>query len=240
ICELKNLFELNFGGNKFEGHLPQCLNNLTHLKVLDVSSNKLSGILPSVIANLTSLEYLALYDNRFKGRLFSFYSLANLSKFEAFQLSMETDLLQVEIENCLPTFQLKVLSLPNCNLGAIPNFLILQFNLKYLDLSHNKLAGNFPTWLLENNTKLELLYLVNNSFSGFQLTSAQHGLLSLDISSNSFTGELPQNMDIVLPKLVYMNVSKNSFEGNIPSSIGKMQGLRFLDVSNNNFAGELS
>ncbi|KDO41573.1 hypothetical protein CISIN_1g042610mg, partial [Citrus sinensis] len=225
ICELKNLFELNFGGNKFEGHLPQCLNNLTHLKVLDVSSNKLSGILPSVIANLTSLEYLALYDNRFKGRLFSFYSLANLSKFEAFQLSMETDLLQVEIENCLPTFQLKVLSLPNCNLGAIPNFLLLQFNLKYLDLSHNKLAGNFPTWLLENNTKLELLYLVNNSFSGFQLTSAQHGLLSLDISSNSFTGELPQNMDIVLPKLVYMNVSKNSFEGNIPSSIGKMQGL---------------
>ncbi|KDO36242.1 hypothetical protein CISIN_1g036717mg, partial [Citrus sinensis] len=119
-------------------------------------------------------------------------------------------------------------------------FLRHQFNLKYLDLSHNKLAGNFPTWLLENNTKLEVLYLINNSFSGFQLTGAQHGLLSLDISKNSFTGELPQNMGIVLQKLVYMNISKNSFEGNIPSSIAKMQGLRFLDVSTNNFAGELS
>ncbi|XP_052294834.1 receptor-like protein 14 isoform X2 [Citrus sinensis] len=240
ICKLKNLFELNLRGNKFEGHLPQCFNNLTHLKVLDMSSNQLSGILPSVIANLTSLEYLALYDNKFKGRLFSFCSLANLSKLEVFQLSMEADLLQVKIENCLPTFQLKVLSLPNCNLGVIPNFLLHQFNLKYLDLSHNKLAGNFPTWLLENNTKLEVLYLTNNSFSGFQLTSAQHGLISLDISSNNFTGKLPQNMGIVLPKLDCMNISKNSFEGNIPSSIGKMQGLRLLDVSSNKFAGELS
>ncbi|GAY68105.1 hypothetical protein CUMW_261570 [Citrus unshiu] len=240
ICELKNLFELNLGGNKLEGHLPRCLNNLTHLKVLDISSNQLSGILPSVIANLTSLKYLALSDNKFKGRLFSFCSLANLSKLEIFQLSIETDLLQVETENCLPTFQLKVLSLTNCNLDVIPKFLLHQFNLKYLDLSHNKLVGNFPTWLLENNTKLEVLYLINNSFSRFQLTSAQHGLLSLDISRNSFSGKLPQNMGIVLPKLVYMNISKNRFEGNIPSSIGKMQGIRFLDVSSNNFAGELS
>ncbi|KAH9715342.1 Receptor-like protein 1 [Citrus sinensis] len=240
ICELKNLFELNLRGNNFEGHLLRCLNNLTHLKVLDISSNQLSGILPSVIANLTSLEYLALSDNKFKGRLFSFCSLANLSKLEVFQLSMESDLLQVETENCLPTFQLKVLSLTNCNLGVIPKFLLHQFNLKYLDLSHNKLVGNFPTWLLGNNTKLEVLYLINNSFSRFQLTSAQHGLHSLDISRNSFSGKLPQNMGIVLPKLVYMNISKNSFEGNIPSSIGKMQGLRLLDVSSNNFAGELS
>ncbi|KAK9232351.1 hypothetical protein WN943_022597 [Citrus x changshan-huyou] len=240
ICELKNLFELNLGSNKLEGHLPRCLNNLTHLKVLDISSNQLSGILPSVIANHTSLEYLALSHNKFKGRLFSLCSLANLSKLEVFRPSMEADLLQVQIENCLPTFQLKVLNLPNCNLGVIPNFLLHQFNLKYLDLSHNKLVGNFPTWLLENNTKLEVLYLINNSFSRFQLTSAQHGLLSLDISRNSFSGKLPQNMGIVLPKLVYMNISKISFEGNIPSSIGKMQGLRFLDVSSNNFAGELS
>ncbi|GAY69393.1 hypothetical protein WN943_022592 [Citrus x changshan-huyou] len=240
ICELKNLFELNLRGNKFESHLPRCLNNLTHLKVLDISSNQLSGILPSIIANLTSLEYLALSNNTLKGRLFSFCSFANLSKLEVFQLSLETDLLQVETENCLPTFQLKVLSLPNCNLGVIPNFLLNQFNLKYLDLSHNKLAGNFPTWLLENNTKLEVLYLINNSFSEFQLTSAQHGLLRLEISSNSFTGKLPQNMGNVLPKLVYMDISKNSFQGNIPSSISKMQGLRLLDVSSNNFSGELS
>ncbi|KAK9232348.1 hypothetical protein WN943_022594 [Citrus x changshan-huyou] len=188
ICELKNLFELNLRGNNFKGHLLRCLNSLTYVKVLDISSNQLSGILPSVIANLTSLEYFAMPDNKFKGRLFSFCSLANFSKLEVFQLSMETDLLQVETENCLPTFQLKVLSLPNCNLG-------------------------------------------------FQLTGAQHGLLRLDISSNSFTGKLPQNMGIVLLKLVYMNISKHSFEGNIPSSIGKMQGLRFLDASTNNFAG---
>ncbi|GAY59118.1 hypothetical protein CUMW_192120 [Citrus unshiu] len=175
ICELKNLFELNLARNNIGGDLPDCLNNLTRLKVLDTSFNQLSGSLPSVIVNLTSLEYLDLSNNYFEGT-FPISSLANHSKLKVLLLSTRNNnMLQLKTENFLPTFQLKVLRLPVCNLKVIPNFLVHQHELKYLDLSHNNLAGDFPTWILQNNTKLEVLCLTNNSFTGnLQLPHSKH------------------------------------------------------------------
>ncbi|KAL5769600.1 hypothetical protein ACOSP7_013754 [Xanthoceras sorbifolium] len=218
ICELKNLIELNLKWNNFEGHLPTCLNNLTNIRALDLSSNQLSGNISSDIQNLmTPLEYLSLEDNNFEG-LFSFTSLANLSKLEIFGISTRNSTLQVlETENFLqPPNQLKVLYLSNCNLHAIPSFVMYQHSLLFIDLSHNKLVGMFPTWLLHNNTRLQDMNLMNNSFTGIlQLPNSTHDLLS------------------------YLNLSKNSFEGHIPSSMGEMKGLTNLDLSSNNFLGEL-
>ncbi|KAH9667138.1 Receptor-like protein 14 [Citrus sinensis] len=210
ICELKNLFELNLARNNIGGDLPDCLNNLTRLKVLDTSFNQLSGSLPSVIVNLTSLEYLDLSNGYFEG-IFPISSLANHSKLKVLLLSTRNNnMLQLKTENFLPTFQLKVLRLPVCNLKVIPNFLVHQHELKYLDLSHNNLAGDFPTWILQNNTKLEVLCLTNNSFTGnLQLPHSKHDFLHhLDVSSNNFTG----NFDLYgfelrfLPELTFSSI----------------------------------
>ncbi|KAL5799310.1 hypothetical protein ACOSQ4_032194 [Xanthoceras sorbifolium] len=242
ICELKNLIELNLRRNNFEGHLPTCLNNLTNIRALDLSSNQLSGNISFVIEILaTSLEYLSLEDNNFEG-LFSFTSLANLSKLEIFGISTRNSTLQVlETVNFLqPPNQLKVLYLSNCNLHAIPSFVMYQHSLLFIDLSHNKLVGMFPTWLLHNNTRLQDMNLMNNSFTGIlQLPNSRHDLLQLTISENNMTGQLPKNMGTILPRLSYLNLSKNSFEGHIPSSMGEMKGLTKLDLSSNNFLGEL-
>ncbi|ESR40693.1 hypothetical protein CICLE_v10027492mg, partial [Citrus x clementina] len=242
ICELKNLFELNLARNNIGGDLPDCLNNLTRLKVLDTSFNQLSGSLPSVIVNLTSLEYLDLSNGYFEG-IFPISSLANHSKLKVLLLSTRNNnMLQLKTENFLPTFQLKVLRLPVCNLKVIPNFLVHQHELKYLDLSHNNLAGDFPTWILQNNTKLEVLCLTNNSFTGnLQLPHSKHDFLHhLDVSSNNFTGKLPQDMGIILQKLLYIDMANNRFEGDLPSSIREMKTLSFLHLSKNNFSRELS
>ena len=48
----------------------------------------------------------------------------------------------------------------------IPEFLYNQYDLLFLDLSHNNITGMFPSWLLKNNTRLELLYLSENAFVG--------------------------------------------------------------------------
>jgi len=118
--------------------------------------------------------------------------------------------------------------------------LFLLFYLQLLDLSHNKLSGNFPSWLLENNTKLETLYLMNNSFTGtLELPSFKHGLLDLQISNNKIGSQLQENIGKIFPILNYVNLSKNSFEGILPSSIGEMQTMRTMDLSDNNFSGEL-
>ncbi|KAL5769752.1 hypothetical protein ACOSP7_013906 [Xanthoceras sorbifolium] len=190
---------------------------------------------------MTPLEYLSLEDNNFEG-LFSFTSLANLSKLEIFGISTRNSTLQVlETENFLqPPNQLKVLYLSNCNLHAIPSFVMYQHSLLFIDLSHNKLVGMFPTWLLHNNTRLQDMNLINNSFTGIlQLPNSTHDLLQLTISENNMNGQLPKNMGTILPRLSYLNLSKNSFEGHIPSSMGEMKGLTKLDLSSNNFLGEL-
>ncbi|TXG48860.1 hypothetical protein EZV62_024735 [Acer yangbiense] len=242
ICELKNLIELDVSSNQLEGHLPACLNSLTNLRALELSYNHLSGNLPSFIANLmTSLEYLSLGENNFEG-LFSFSSLANLSKLEIFHLSTENSTLQVlETEEFLqPPNQLKVLYLRKCNLHAIPSFLMYQHSLEFIDLSHNKLVGMFPAWLLHNNTRLQDMNLMNNSLSGtLQLPKSTQDLLELKISSNNLNGQLPENLGMILPKLIHLDLSDNRFEGYIPSSMGEMKRLRILDLSSNNFSGEL-
>ncbi|GAY59114.1 hypothetical protein CUMW_192090 [Citrus unshiu] len=238
LCELKNLFELNLKGNNVEGHLPNCLKYLSHLKVLDISQNQLSGCLSSTITSLTSLEYLDLSYNNFEGPC-PLSLLANHSKLEVLLLSST---ILVKTENFLPTFQLKVLGLPNCSLNVVPTFLLHQYDLKYLDLSHNNLVGDFPSWVLQNNTKLEVLFLTNNSFTGnLRLPNTKHDFLHhLDASSNNFIGTLPQDMGTVLQKLLFLDISNNHFEGNIPSSVGEMKELRVLHLSKNNFSGELS
>ncbi|KAK9229505.1 hypothetical protein WN944_022468 [Citrus x changshan-huyou] len=215
---------------------------MTRLKVLDTSFNQLSGSLPSVIVNLTSLEYLDLSNSYFEGT-FPISSLANHSKLKVLLLSSRNNnMLQLKTENFHPTFQLKVLRLPVCNLEVVPNFLVHQHDLKYLDLSHNNLAGDFPAWILQNNTKLEVLCLTNNSFTGnLQLPHSKHDFLHhLDVSSNNFTGKLPQDMGIILQKLLCIDIANNRFEGNLPSSIGDMKTLTFPHLSKNNFSGELS
>ncbi|KAK0581628.1 hypothetical protein LWI29_016114 [Acer saccharum] len=241
ICKLKNLFELDLSDNNFEGHIPPCVNNLTILRALDLSSNQLTGNIPSLNL-MQSIEYLSLQYNNFEG-LFSFGSLANLSKLEIFKLSTEDSTLQVlETEIFLrpPKSQLKFLYLSECNLHGIPSFLMYQHSLEFIDLSHNKVVGMFPTWLLHNNTRLQSMYLINNSLSGIlQLPNSTHDLLQLRISNNNLSGQLPMNIGVIHPRLVDLNLSKNSFEGYIPWSMGEMKSLNKLDLSSNNFSGEL-
>ncbi|RWR75581.1 receptor-like protein 12 [Cinnamomum micranthum f. kanehirae] len=145
-----------------------------------------------------------------------------------------------------PTFTLEVLSLSNCKLnnhtGVIPSFLYGQHDLTQVDLSHNNLSGQFPTWLLENNPKLAYLNLRNNSFRGtfhLPLYSNNMTLLQLDISNNYISGQLSSNIGTLLPNLQSLNMSRNSFRGSIPPSVGNMTRLRTFDLSDNNFSGEI-
>ncbi|KFK23236.1 hypothetical protein AALP_AAs41977U000100, partial [Arabis alpina] len=84
---------------------------------------------------------------------------------------------------------------------TIPDFLVHQHDLCYVDLSHNKLAGAFPTWLVQNNTRLQTLLLNSNSLTNLQLPMLVHGLLALDISSNRIQDSIQEDIGIVFPKL---------------------------------------
>ncbi|CAN6935583.1 unnamed protein product [Brassica oleracea] len=239
ICELKNLLELDFSKNKLVGNFPLCLTSLTRLRVLDLSSNQLTGTIPFALGNLKSLEYLSLFDNNFEG-LFSLGSLTNLSELRVLKLSSKSNSFQVVSESSWkPKFQLSVISLRSCILEKVPPFLRYQKELHEIYLSDNRISENFPSWLLANNTNLEILHLKNNSFTSFQLPSSGHSLIFLDVSVNKFNNLFPINIGWILPSLRYINISNNGFHGELPSSLGNMKGIEFLDISHNSFHGKL-
>ena len=241
ICKLRNIQELDLSHNKLVGQFPLCLTSLTELRVLDLSSNQLTGKLPPSLGSLKSLEYLSLFDNDFEG-FFSLGSLTNLSKLRVLKLCSKSNSLQLVSDrdsSWKPKFQLDVIALRSCNLDKVPQFLLHQKELRHVDLSDNNISGNFPSWLLENNTKLKVLLLQNNSFTSFQVPKSPHHLLFMDVSVNKFNHLLPENIGWILPHLRYMNISNNGFQGTLPSSLGNMKNTEYMDLSRNSFHGEL-
>ncbi|KAL0825776.1 hypothetical protein Bca101_049453 [Brassica carinata] len=239
ICELRNMQELDLSHNKLVGQFPLCLTHLSALRVLDLSSNQLTGKLPPSLGSLKSLEYLSLFDNDFEG-FFSLGSLTNISNLRVLKLCSKPNSLQVVSDSSWkPKFQLDVIALRSCNLDKVPQFLLRQKELRHVDLSDNNISGKFPSWLLENNTKLKVLLLQNNSFTSLQLPKSPHHLLFMDVSVNKFNHLLPENIGWILPHLRYMNISNNGFQGTLPSSLGNMKNTEYMDLSRNSFRGEL-
>ncbi|KAK2984180.1 hypothetical protein RJ640_000196 [Escallonia rubra] len=248
LCKLVNLQELDLSDNSFEGKLPAGLMNFTSLRLLELSKNKFEGAIPSnLFPVLKSLEYISLSHNLFEGT-FSFGSLANNSKLEVFELVCDNNGLKVDTENppWTPLFQLKVFRLSNCKLNdksrVLPSFLLNQFELREIDLSHNSISGMIPMWLVANNTRLEFLNLANNSLTDpltLDLNSTHLDMFLFDISSNHIQGELPSPISSAFPNLMTSNLSSNLFQGSIPPSLGELRVLDTLDLSNNNFSGQL-
>ncbi|KAL7616485.1 hypothetical protein Lser_V15G01263 [Lactuca serriola] len=246
FCESKNLQELDLSNNMLHGSLPQCFDSLTSLKLLDISSNQFSGILPpSLIANLTSLEYIDFSHNIFEGS-FSFSYFCNLTKLEVVRFRNDNGRFEVETEepiDWIPKFQLKVLALSNCNMNIhkghlVPGFLLHQHKLLELDMSHNSLEGQFPNWLIENNTNLQVLNLRNNSFDSVSLYKNAN-MKWLDLSGNHMKGTILNNIPKLFPNINRLNLSRNSLSGAIPPSYGDLSRLQVLDLSDNELSGEV-
>ena len=215
---------IDLSENKFEGILPSCMQNLTSLLVLDLSYNHFNGnVALSQLSCLTSLEYLSLLNNDFLDPIKLSWFL-NLSNLKVLLNDNNKIAFEPNTHSLIPAFQLKVLNLFNGSFNGFnrttPRFLQYQYDLRVIDLSHNNLVGKFPNWLLENNTRLEVLILKDNSLTGLFLVpyDIRPNIRNIDISDNYLQGPIPTNFGLVFPNLKYFNISKNAFQGSIPSS----------------------
>ncbi|XP_068488791.1 cuscuta receptor 1-like isoform X2 [Phaseolus vulgaris] len=243
--KLEKLEELNLIYNKFEGSLPSSFVNMTSLRILELSYNHFIGNFASNLASLTSLEYFGFNESQFEVPI-SFTPFSNHSnlKFiygEGNKVIMDS----AQSQTWIPKFQLQVLSLSSTtdtNFIPFPKFLLYQYNITSLDFTSCKLEGEFPNWLLENNTQLTEIIMRNCSFNGnFQLPS--HPLLKIrriDVSDNMITGQIfGSNISSIFPNLQFLNMSMNGIRGSIPREFSQMHLLDTLDLSDNSLSGEI-
>ncbi|CAN4114788.1 unnamed protein product [Withania somnifera] len=237
LCDLKYLEELSLSRNSFIGKLPTCLGNLTFLRVIDLTQNQFTGnIASSPVSSLLSLEYLLIANNNFEIPI-SFETFANHSKLKFFIADFNSVIVKTTNKSWIPKFQLEALSLFNCS--QMPNFLYYQHHLRLLSLSKCNIGGDFPNWLLTNNSRLGEVYLDGNAFTGSLQLSFLPNLKALDISNNKIRGQLPPNIGSIFPNLVISIMSNNMLEGLFPSSFADMKNLECLDLSYNKLKGEL-
>ncbi|GKV27248.1 hypothetical protein SLEP1_g36441 [Rubroshorea leprosula] len=245
-CDLKNLEEMDLSINELVGILPSCLANLTSLRLLDISQNLFIGnVASSPLINLILLRYLSISTNKFQVPD-SFKSFANHSNLKVFlsdfnQLVPEHDHVQTRV----PKFQPRVLSLSNCRaneeLTKPPSLLYYLYDLRYVDLSFDQFMGALPYWLFENDTRLHVAIMKNNSFMGsFHLPSQPNlDVQEIDISNNQIQGEIPLNISMIFPYLTWLFLSGNRFGGRFSKWLVSMNSLEHLDLSSNQFSGTL-
>ncbi|KAI9112742.1 hypothetical protein K1719_016245 [Acacia pycnantha] len=249
LCNLKKLVALDLFQNELQGEVPACLANLTSLCELYLHRNSFQGTFPSSLFHtLRSLEAIAISDDYFIGS-FSLSLLANHSNLKIFGIECSNANLKIESENppFIPSFQSSFFVINNCTLNEadnnkMPTFLLHQYDLLELELSQMNISGTFPSWLLINNTKLNIVDLSHNLFIGpFELNSTLK-LLQMQmfhISSNPIGNEIPSHIGFIFPNLISLDMSSTSSQGSFPASIGEMRQLFDLDFSNNNLSGYL-
>ena len=185
INDLYNLNYLNFSANDFNGGFPVGRLNLNQLKVLDLHSNRLYGNIGLLVSQLRNVEYVDLSHNEFYGGLSvgseNISSLANTLRI--FNLSYNR--LNggfFDVDSLMLFRNLVVLDMGhNQIIGELPSFGSLP-NLRTVRLDNNLLYGSVPGELLNRSLQLEELDLSGNAFTGKEF---------LDLLSHflSFTGD---------------------------------------------------
>ncbi|KAL3639103.1 hypothetical protein CASFOL_017010 [Castilleja foliolosa] len=129
--------------------------------------------------------------------------------------------------------QLQRLSLHSNYLnGSVPRALAACSLLRVVYLQYNSLAGEISPEFLSNLTNLQVLNLAHNLISGEISSEIPASLRVLDLSSNSFSGRIPENFTAA-HQLQLINLSFNRLSGYLPAAIGALQQLQYLWLDGN-------
>ncbi|KAF6998979.1 hypothetical protein CFC21_015051 [Triticum aestivum] len=216
ICGTKfppRVVSLNFNYARLSGKLSGCLGNLTFLSRMNLAYNNLSGTIPEELGMLPNLHTLNLAGSYLQGNIPIFLGASN-------------SLSYVNLAN-------------NTLTGGIPLPLTDCSSLSTLILSRNNLSGEIPSTLFDNSSKLAVVDLQKNSFTG--LIPRFHKVTALKflcLTENFLSGSIPPSMGNV-SSLTSILLGQNKLSGLIPEAIGHTRKLLELDLSFNSLSGNV-
>ncbi|KAJ4809084.1 receptor like protein 35 [Rhynchospora pubera] len=247
---LSNLWFLDLSSNNLSGHLPPCWSNISVLLIL--ANNKFSGAAPSSFSCSKQLTVVSFNDNNLTGDFpIDLKFCSGLELLDLGENKYTGEIPDWVGENLHQLSYLRLRS--NLLSGNIPSTLTRLEYLQVLDLGNNHLSGPLPSHL-ENFTDMgqssyasidivsfdsgESLQTVTKSTNLVYDSDNLYYWKSIDLSNNTLTGEIPQNI-VVLTGLLNLNLSHNHLTGEIPFEIGNMTSLESLDLRMNNLSGSI-
>ncbi|CAI8587064.1 unnamed protein product [Vicia faba] len=231
--KLSNLQALQLSANRLSGIIPPEISSCASLTQLEVDNNTLSGEIPSVIGKLRSLTLFFAWKNKLTGKIpnslsqcenlqaldLSYNNLTGTIPKQLFLLKNLTQLMLLsndlegfippDIGNCTSLRRLRLNQ--NRLVGIIPFEIANLKSLKFLDLNNNHLVGEIPS-TISRCRNLEFIDLSHNKLLGnLDAVSNLQSLVSLNVSFNEFSGELPNTpffRKLPLSDLTGNNISK--------------------------------
>ncbi|KAM3295419.1 hypothetical protein ACQJBY_037985 [Aegilops geniculata] len=243
IIKLRNLANLNLGGNNFSGKIPDSVGQLKKLEELHLDHNNMSGELPSALSNCTNLITVDLKSNHFNGVLskVNFSSLLNLKNLDLLYNNF-TGTIPESIYSCSKLAALRI-SGNNLHGQLSPRIASLK-SLTFLSLGFNNFTNITNTLrILKNCRNLTSLLIGGTNFKGESMPEDEivdgfQNLQVLSIASSSLSGNIPLWLS-KLAKLEMLFLQDNQLSGPIPGWIKSLKLLFHLDISNNNITGEI-
>ncbi|WMV43472.1 hypothetical protein MTR67_036864 [Solanum verrucosum] len=256
-----NLHKFGAQLNQLRGLIPESIGNFTAIKELSLSDNNFTGNVPSTIGKLNKLNYFYLYSNNFEGSIpdiFANFSELSFLDFHGNNFTgpfpsnitglQNLDILDLSFNHFTGTTPSWLFHLPSLTslsvqanqlTGKLPNELKSSSSEYFrIDLSHNKLHGKIPDWML--SMSMRSLDLSHNFLTGFEKPVWRSENLSyLNLENNFLQGPLHQSIcDLI--NLGVLILAQNNLSGSIPGCLGNSSRFIFiLDLRMNNFHGEI-
>ncbi|XP_065865491.1 receptor-like protein 7 [Euphorbia lathyris] len=254
---------IQLSNNLLHGSVPESIFDFPNLQELELQFNHLSGnlkldsVLKSV--NLVDLQlsenHLSLTGNpntnislpKFQILGLSTCNLTEFPNFLQFQDSLKfLDLSQNKIEGLVPSWisklgpeTLGILNLASNYLTGFeqPLLHLPWTNLHVLNLTSNNLQGSLPIPPLSI-----FIYLVSNNKLSGQLSPMICNLpylLTLDVSNNNLSGNLPRCFGDLINSASVLNLQNNSLSGKIPDRYTSGCTLKMIDFGRNELEGKI-
>lgn len=243
FSQLTGLEYLELPNNRISGAVPQNIFDSSVLKEVSLDNNMLVGEIPCPVVKAPEMRHFSMSRNELTGELPGciFTQWPSLQVVDLSHNKLQTEI-PVEINSAV---DLGALYLSRSGVTGTLDHLTDLSAMARLDLSHNFITGEFTQEFIDSMSRLYAIDLSWNQLSGEIPTISNPGLRIVDLAHNMFEGEITEQLVPFAANqdrgsASSLDLSSNSFCGPLPEIFYDLlmdshYFIYSMDVSHNHF-----